>query len=145
MVCTSNSATLETEFWNGVGSNYRVQGQWTMGTDNPIVDENDEEEKMNDVIEQQNEETNAEVNDDGDANIDGDADDMIEEENSCIHSYIFPQLDDIKMGVAEEEFQLMKRKGKEKTLSIHVKSFKKPLIFQYLTVKIKKNKKKIKK
>ena len=140
MVCTSNSATLETEFWNGVGSNYRVQGQWIMGTDNPIVDENDEEEKMNDVIEQQNEETNAEVNDDGDANIDGDADDMIEEENSCIHSYIFPQLDDIKMEVAEEEFELMKRKGKEKTLSIYVKSFKKPLIFQYLTVKIKKTK-----
>ena len=140
MVCTSNTATLKTEFWNGVGSNYRVQGQWIMGTDNPIVDENDEEEKMNDVIEQQNEETNAEVNDDGDANIDGDADDMIEEENSCIHSYIFPQLDDIKMEVAEEEFQLMKRKGKEKTLSIHVKSFKKPLIFQYLTVKIKKTK-----
>ena len=44
------------------------------------------------------------------------------------------------MKVAEEEFQLMKRKGKEKTLSIHVKSFKKPLIFQYLTVKIKKSK-----
>ena len=140
MVCTSNSATLEAEFWNGAGSNYREQDQWTMGTDNPIVDENDEEEKINDVIEQANEESNAEVNDDGDANIDGDADDMIEEENSCIHSYIFPQLDDIKMEVAEEEFQLMKRKGKEKTLSIHVKSFKKPLIFQYLTVKIKKSK-----
>ena len=140
MVCTSNSATLEAEFWNGAGSNYREQDQWTMGTDNPIVDENDEEEKMNDVIEQENEETNAEVNDDGDANIDGDADDMIEEENPYIHSYIFAQLDDIKMKVAEEEFQLMKRKGKEKTLSIHVKSFKKPLIFQYLTVKIKKSK-----
>ena len=69
MVCTSNSATLETEFWNVAGSNYREQDQWTMGTDNPIVDENDEEEKMNDVIEQENEETNAEVNDDGDANI----------------------------------------------------------------------------
>ena len=140
MVCTSNSTTLETEFWNGAGSNYREQDQWTMGTDNPIVDENDEEEKINDVIEQENEETNAEVNDDGDANIDGDADDMIEEENPYIRSYIFPQLDDIKMKVAEEEFQLMKRKGKEKTLSIHVKSFKKPLIFQYLTVKIKKTK-----
>lgn len=140
MGCTSNSTTLETEFWNGAGSNYREQDQWTMGTDNPIVDENDEEEKINDVIEQENEETNAEVNDDGDANIDGDADDMIEEENPYIRSYIFPQLDDIKMKVAEEEFQLMKRKGKEKTLSIHVKSFKKPLIFQYLTVKIKKTK-----
>ena len=140
MGCTSNSTTLETEFWNGAGSNYREQDQWTMGTDNPIVDENDEEEKINDVIEQENEETNAEVNDDGDANIDGDADDMIEEENPYIHSYIFPQLDDIKMKVAEEEFQLMKRKVKEKTLSIHVKSFKKPLIFQYLTVKIKKTK-----
>ena len=140
MGCTSNSTTLETEFWNGAGSNYREQDQWTMGTDNPIVDENDEEEKINDVIEQANEEINAEVNDDGDANIDGDADDMIEEENPYIHSFIFPQLDDIKMKVAEEEFQLMKRKGKEKTLSIHVKSFKKPLIFQYLTVKIKKSK-----
>ena len=140
MGCTSNSTTLETEFWNSAGSNYREQDQWTMGTDNPIVDENDEEEKINDVIEQANEEINAEVNDDGDANIDGDADDMIEEENPYIHSYIFPQLDDIKMKVAEEEFQLMKRKVKEKTLSIHVKSFKKPLIFQYLTVKIKKTK-----
>ena len=140
MGCTSNSTTLETEFWNGAGSNYREQDQWTMGTDNPIVDENDEEEKINDVIEQANEEINAEVNDDGDANIDGDADDMIEEENPYIPSYIFPQLDDIKMKVAEEEFQLMKRKVKEKTLSIHVKSFKKPLIFQYLTVKIKKTK-----
>ena len=114
MVCTSNSATLEAEFWNGAGSNYREQDQWTMGTDNPIVDENDEEEKINDVIEQENEETNAEVNDDGDANIDGDADDMIEEENPYIHSYIFPQLDDIKMKVAEEEFQLMKRKARKK-------------------------------
>ena len=86
-----------------------------MTTDNPVVDENDEEEKLNDFMEQGNEKINAEVNDDGDADIEGNVGGMIEEKVPCIHSYIFPQLEDVKMKVAEEEFQLMKRKGKEKT------------------------------
>ena len=60
-----------------------------MGTDNPITDENDEDEMMTDFTQEENEEAGAEVSD-NDANIDGDADNMTEEQDYCNHSQVCP-------------------------------------------------------
>lgn len=61
-----------------------------MGTDNPITDENDEDEMMNDFTQEENEEAGAEVSD-NDANIDGDTDNMTEEQDYCnYHSQVCP-------------------------------------------------------
>ena len=38
------------------------------------------------------------------------------------------------MEAAEEEFQLRKQKGKKDALSVYLKLFEKPIVFQHLTV-----------
>lgn len=91
----------------------------TIRTYNPTTDENDENEMMNGFIEEEKEETKTEVhNDDDDANIDGDADDMIGEEDYCT---IFT-------------LAFRKQKGKKDALSVYIKLFKKPIVFQHLMV-----------
>lgn len=80
----------------------------TIGTYNPATDENDENEMMNGFIEEKKEETKTEVHDDDDANIDGDADDMIGEEDYCT---IFT-------------LAFRKQRGKKDALSVYIKLFK---------------------